>query len=446
MTLRLHTQVGIIGAGPAGLVAAAVLGKAGIDHLVLEHQSREHIEQRARAGLLEHRTVEYLRALGLADRLVAEGRRSGWSDFQVLGRRIRLDYAGLTGGYQHWVYPQQLLVRDLGAALAAVGQAPLYSRTAREVTGLTGRRPVIVCDDVEIECDWVIGCDGFQGFTRGLLPTGAGFPQAAALRYPYDTLTLLAEVDRPAEGVVYAVAEAGFAGMMPRTPEVSRFYLQCVNGEGPADWPAERIREQLCDRLADGGTEPPRIGAVSEVRTLLMRSHVSGSLRHGRLLLAGDSAHLLTPFGGKGANLAIADAADLTHALIRHYHDGDDRELDTYSERRLRDIWRVQEFSDQLLRLVLLPPEQTGPDARRFALRLKLAAIERVTQPGPHGAAFAHQYVGSGADTDTARIPAYGDRIDSPRAPAGSEGPAAQHVHTHDQQTDPDVHAAHTTG
>lgn len=398
MGRRIRTQVGIVGAGPAGLVASYALGRAGIDHLVLERQSREHVEGRARAGLLEHRTVAYLSGQGLADRLVAEGRRTGWSDFQVLGRRIRLDYAGLTGGYQHWVYPQQSLIRDLNAELAAAGRTPLYSHTVREVTGLTGPAARIVCDDVEIECDYVIGCDGFQGLSRTLLPTGSGYPPHASLRYPYEALTLIAEVDEPAEGVVYAVNAEGFAGMMPRTPEISRFYLQCAPGEGPADWPAERIREQVAVRLGGGVAKPPCIGTVTEVRTLLMRSHVAGSLRHGRLLLAGDAAHLLTPFGGKGANLAIADIADLTQALIRHYHDHDDQELDTYSQRRLREIWRVQEFSDRLLRLVHLPPDSADPVEQLFALQLRLAAIERITGPGPHGEAFAHQYVGTGTE------------------------------------------------
>lgn len=392
----MRTQVGIVGAGPAGLVAAAVLGSAGIDHVVVERRPREHIERRARAGLLEHRTVAYLASQGLAGRLMAEGRRAGWSDFRLPGHRMRLDYAALTGGYRHWVYPQQLLVRDLCDTVTAAGRAPLFSRTVQEVTGLLGPLARIVCEDLEIDCDFVIGADGHRGIARTLLPDGPAAPRPAAVRYPYGTLTMLAEVDRPAEGVLYAIGPDGFAGMMPRGPGISRFHLQVAPGDTPADWPAARIREHLTRRLGGAGTGAPRIGALTEVGPLLMRSHIAGSLRYGRLLLAGDAAHLLTPFGGKGANLAIADVAALTRALIAHYRDGDDAELDAYSEARLREIWQVQDFSDRLLRLVMLPEGDADPAERRFALGLKRTSLERITQG--HDIAFAHRYVGSGLD------------------------------------------------
>ncbi|MEW2621331.1 FAD-dependent monooxygenase [Streptomyces sp. NPDC048106] len=399
MQQRVRTQVAVVGAGPAGLVTAAVLGQAGIDHVVLERRSREHIEQRGRAGVLEHRTVEYLKAYGLADRLLLEGRRAGWSDFQVPGLRLRMDYAALTGGCHHWVYPQQFLVRDLCDVLAAAGRPPLFSRPVREVTGLQGPSPRVVCDGLEVDCDFVIGCDGHQGVTRTLLPDtgpdGAPAPPAS-IRFPYETLTLLAEVDRPAEGVVYTISEHGFAGMMPRTSSISRFYLQIAQGETPADWPDSRIREELTRRLATAGEDLcPSIGKLSDIGTLLMRGHIPGTLRHGRLLLAGDAAHIITPFGAKGANLAVADVADLTRALITYYRQGDERPLDTYSERRLREIWQVQEFSHRLMGLVMMDPHVTDPVARRFALGLKRAGLHRITH-GPDAAPFAHAYVGSG--------------------------------------------------
>ncbi|WP_326598193.1 4-hydroxybenzoate 3-monooxygenase [Streptomyces sp. NBC_01803] len=402
---RLRTQVGIIGAGPAGLVLANLLSRAGVACRVVERQSREHVEHRPRAGLLEHRVVAALRRDGLADRLLADGVRHGWCAFRCLGRDVRVDYGALSGGRRHWVYPQQFLVRDLIATLTGgAGPPPMFSKTVRAVEDVTTHRPRLVCDGIEIECEYVVGCDGFRGASRAALP--AVRHRVFRRRYPYDWLTVLAEVDRPAEGVVYAVHPDGFAGIMPRTSRLSRFYLQCAPGDTADDWPAHRIHEQLRARLAP----LPDIAGFPDVHVLRMRSSVTEPLRHGRLLLAGDAAHVLTPSGAKGMNLAIADAIALAGALLRRYRDGDRGALDAYSARRLPQIWRAQEFSDRLLRLLHLPPGKDG-DAG-FSLRLRLAAIERLGRPGPHAAAFAHDYVGSGA-----REP------ESPDAPHAAEGP-----------------------
>ncbi|MDT0342001.1 4-hydroxybenzoate 3-monooxygenase [Streptomyces litchfieldiae] len=387
---RLRTQVAIIGAGPAGLVLADLLHRAGVDFLVVERRSREHVETRPRAGLLEHRVVETLRRHGLAGRLLAEGVRHGWCDFRCLGRSVRVDYGALSGGLRHWVYPQQLLVRDLIAQLERAGRAPLFGTAVRALSEVTGPRPRVLCDGLEIACDHVIGADGFRGVSRAALPPGH---RVLHRRYPYDWLTVQAEVDRPVAGVVYAVSPDGFAGMMPRTSRLARFYLQCAPGDTPERWPAGRVREQLAARL---GEELPRIGDLLEVRVLRMRGSVTEPPRHGRLLLAGDAAHLLTPSGAKGMNLAIADAVDLADALVRHHRDGDDAALDGYARRRLAEVWRVQEFSDRLLRLLHLPAD--AGDDPRFALRLRLAAFQRLAEPGPHATAFAHAYVGSGAE------------------------------------------------
>jgi p-hydroxybenzoate 3-monooxygenase len=393
---RLRTQVVIIGAGPAGLVLGGLLHRAGVDCRIVERRSRAHVETRSRAGLLEHRTVETLRRHGMADRLLAEGVRHGWCEFRAPGRAVRVDYGRLSGGLRHWVYPQQHLVRDLIAALVRDGLPPLFGTAVHGLSGLNGPRARVRCaDGLEIDCDHVVGCDGFRGVSRTALPAGH---RVALRRYPYDWVAVLAEVDRPADCVVYALSADGFAGMMPRTPHLSRFYLQCPPGETPGHWPAARIRAELRARL---GTRLPALGGIPEVRVLRMLSSVTEPPQYGRLLLAGDAAHLLTPSGAKGMNLAIADAAELAHALIRHHRRGVAGALVGHARRRRDEIRRVQEFSDRLLRLLHLPAGRAGEGDPPGALRPRMAAIERLAEPGPHAAAFAHAYVGSGTEEGT---------------------------------------------
>ncbi|ONK12670.1 4-hydroxybenzoate 3-monooxygenase [Streptomyces sp. MP131-18] len=392
---RLRTQVAIIGAGPAGLVLANLLTRAGVECLVVERRSRAYVESRARAGLIEHRTVAALRRHGLADGLLAAGARHTWCDFLCLGRTYRVDYGAHSGGRAHLVYPQQLLVRDLIAELTARGGAPLFSTAVAAMPDVTADRPRLAATGasgpVEIDCEHIVGCDGHRGVSRTALPATA---RVTTRRYPYDWLTVLAEVDRPAEGIVYGISADGFAGMMPRTAHLSRFYLQCPPGEKPQAWPARRIHAELRARLAPAGL--PRIGGFPEVRVLGMHSSVTEPVRHGRLLLAGDAAHVVTPSGAKGMNLAIADAVDLADALIRHHLGRDPAPLAGHGARRLPEIWRVQEFSDRLLRLLHLSADEAADP--RFALSLRRAALERLSAPGPDAAAFAHSYAGSGVE------------------------------------------------
>ncbi|MFR9725645.1 FAD-dependent monooxygenase [Streptomyces sp. MS19] len=384
----LRTQVGIIGAGPAGLVLANLLTAAGIDCVVLERHSRARVERRARAGLVEQRTVRLLRDHGLAGRLLSDGSPHGWCDFLCLGRVIRLDYAALSGA-RHWVYPQQLLVRDLLASLDAAGRPPLFECSAVAVEDIHGPRATIRCEDgPTVVCDHVVGADGPQGLSRAALSPAA---TPYRRRYPYDWLAILAEVDRPVPGVVYGLHADGFAGMMPRSPRLARFYLQCPPGDTPAAWPAPRILAALRRRL--NGAHLPRIGALTETRMLRMRADVTEPMARGRLLLAGDAAHVLTPSGAKGMNLAIADAADLADALTRG-----PAALEGYSARRLPDVWRTQEFSDRLLGLLHLPAGSENAADPRFGLRLRLATLERLAVPGPFSVAFAHAYAGSGEE------------------------------------------------
>ncbi|KNB50486.1 FAD-dependent monooxygenase [Streptomyces caatingaensis] len=388
----VRTQVAIAGAGPAGLVLACVLLRAGIAVEIVERQPRETVEQRARAGMVEHRVVEYLRAHRLADGLLAHGVRHGWCDFLIPGERLRLDYAARAGGAAHWVYPQQYLVRDLVAALETAGGRPYFARPVTAVHAPAGERPALRCPGLVVEADYLVGCDGPHGVTREALP--AALRDDASHRYPYDWLTVLAEVDRPVDGVVYGVHRRGFAGIMPRTARLARCYLQIPAGDSAADWPRERVRAELGTRLLTPHGALPRVGRLTDTGVLRMRSTISQRLCHGRVFIAGDAAHLLAPAGAKGMNAAVADAADLADALVRHYQDRDDAPLAGYSARRLHHIWRVQEFADRFLDL--LNTARPDGDDGRFGLHLKRERIRRLTEDGPFGTDFAHQYAGTG--------------------------------------------------
>ncbi|RKN45598.1 FAD-dependent monooxygenase [Streptomyces hoynatensis] len=392
-----RVEVAVAGAGPAGLVLANVLRRAGIEVAVWERFSAAHLERRARAGLLEHRIAGYLRAQGLATGLDARGSRHGWCEFACLGRLVRVDYRALTGGAGHWVYPQQELVGDLLAELARAGgparlESPVLG-VGRDGTG----RPVLRVAEGGAErtygCEYLVGCDGAHGIVAECFP-----PQARRVvrrRYPYDWLTVLAEVSRPVEGVRYALHESGFAGMMPRAGTVGRLYLQVPPEDDPARWPAERVQAELAARLRPAPGDP-RVLRLLETGVVRLHARVRGRLRHGRVFLAGDAAHLLTPSGAKGLNLAVADAADLADALIRALRRGDPSALDGYEARRLRETWRMQEFSDRLLGLLHLPREAAEPAEREFGLRLRLAHLRGLAEPGPRAVDFARDYAGAG--------------------------------------------------
>ncbi|WP_320784285.1 FAD-dependent monooxygenase [Streptomyces sp. CRN 30] len=392
MTLRLSAQVGIVGAGPAGLVAACVLARAGVDVCLLEKETREAVERRARAGLVEHRVAEYLDGRRLADGLRTHGVRHGWCDMVCEGERLRVDYAALSGGFGHWVYPQQALVRDLVTRSEAAGCRPRFGRAVHAVTDVADR-PRLVGEGLEVRCDYVLCCDGPHSLAERLAPgTARGF------RYPYDWLTALVEVDRPVEGVVYVVHPDGFAGLMPRTGHRARLYLQVPCADRADHWNPERVRSAFRSRSGPVADGLPALGAVLETGVLRMRGMVRDRAEAGRVLFAGDAAHVLTPSGAKGLNLAVADAADAAHSLIDRIRHGSGAALAGYARRRAAEAWQVQEFSDRLLTLLHLP-EPAGSDPR-FPLRLRRERMGHLGRPGPQAAAFAHWYAGSGRAPD----------------------------------------------
>ncbi|MDH6114903.1 p-hydroxybenzoate 3-monooxygenase [Kitasatospora sp. MAP12-15] len=407
--MRLRTQVGIIGAGPAGLVLANVLQQAGIECVVVERHTRAHVEARARAGVIEHRTADFLARHGLADQLLAQGGRHSSCEFRYRGERFSVPYAELSGGRAHHVYPQQFLVRDLIASFLGAGGTLLFSHPVVGVAGLDSGRAVLRCeptaggeggegggaDDgpgepLDLDCEFVAGCDGFYGAARASVPTGR--LQAYSKQHEFGWLAILAEVPPSTEEIIYALHEEGFAGHMLRTPSVSRFYLQCPIGDAVENWPEARIWATLRRRLAVDGWEL-KTGPITETSVLDMRSFVVEPMQYGRLFLVGDAAHIITPAGGKGMNLAIADAAELARGLVAHYSGAGSRLLDGYSAARLPEVWRAQEFSHWLLHLTH-SPSGGGSDAP-FMHRMQLSRLAHLRDSLSGAQLFAEGYVGS---------------------------------------------------
>jgi p-hydroxybenzoate 3-monooxygenase len=386
----VRTQVGIVGAGPAGLTLARLLENAGIESVILEARSREYCEARIRAGVLEQGTVDLLREAGVGERMDREGLVHHGISLQFDGERHRVPMSDLTGGRTILVYGQTEVVKDLIAARLESGPPLLFEAEGLAVEGLDGDRPVLRFRrdgvDSELECDVIAGCDGFHGICRQAIPADA--LREFSREYPYGWLGILAAVEPSIDELVYSHTENGFALLSLRSPTLSRYYLQCAPDEDLSGWPDDRIWEELQARTAvDGWTLAE--GPIVEKGVTGMRSYVCEPLRHGRLFLAGDAAHIVPPTGAKGLNLAIQDVRLLGEALVRYYESGDERLLDGYSDACLRRVWRAEHFSWWMTTMLHLPP---GSDA--FDLRLQRSQLRYVTTSQAQATALAENYVG----------------------------------------------------
>jgi len=389
-----RTQVGIVGAGPAGLVLAHLLGERGIESVVLERHTRDYIEHRVRAGLLEHRTVELLREHGLGGRMLELGQVHRGTELRFDGQRHRIPYSDLYGGRTMLVYPQQELVADLVRLRLAADGEIVFEADDVALHDIESERPSLTYRENgachELECGFIAGCDGFHGVSRPSIPPGALTTYGFEL--PFAWLGIIAAVAPSTSEIIYALHERGFAGHMLRTNEISRFYLQVEPDDDIANWPDDRIWFELRTRFATNDGWTLREGPILEKSITDMRSFIAEPMRHGRLFLAGDAAHIVPPSGAKGMNLAISDARVLSEALAAWYGSGSTALLDSYSETCLRRVWRVQEFSNWMSWMIHKIPDGV-PDAS-FRRRLQRAQLEYLTTSPSAAASFAENYVG----------------------------------------------------
>jgi len=385
----MRTQVGIVGAGPAGLTLAHLLHLEGIDSVVLEDRGREYVEARIRAGVLEQGTVDLLRATGVGERMDREGIVHRGVYMQFDGERHHLDFRALTGR-SIVIYGQTEVVKDLIVARLATDR-PLYFEVG-DVTihELETDRPRIRFrhDGAahELECDVIAGCDGFHGVCRPSIPAGllTGFSR----EYPFGWLGILAQAPVSSDELVYAHNERGFALLSLRTPELGRLYIQCRPDENLAEWPDERVWEELQARLGLPGWTLAE-GPVLEKGVTGMRSYVAEPMQFGNLFLAGDAAHIVPPTGAKGLNLAISDVRVLAEALVDWYRTGSRAALDGYSERCLRRVWRCEHFSWWMTSML-----HRSPGADPFELKLQLSQLRYVTSSEAAMRSLAENYVG----------------------------------------------------
>ncbi|MFF3929971.1 4-hydroxybenzoate 3-monooxygenase [Streptomyces hirsutus] len=386
----------VVGAGPAGLTVGNILRAAGAECLVLETESRQFVERRPRAGVIEEWAVRGLERRGLARNLLDRAELHTACEFRFEGERHRLPYQELTGSH-HWVYPQPSLVTDLVREYADVrsGQIRFGVRDVR-LHDLDGDRPSVsyTCPETGgrqvVECSFVAGCDGARGATRAALPP----ERARVARHDYGIgwLALLAEAPPAGDSVLFGCHPDGFAGQMPRSPEVTRYYLQCPPGDDPTGWPHERVWTELRRRLGAAGAPPPVEGPLIEKRVLDMHDYVTEPMAFGRLFLAGDAAHLVAPIAAKGMNLALHDAFLLGDALTAHLTSGDDSGLAGYSQACLRRVWDYQEFSQWLSELY-----HGTAAGEPFRTGTTLARLRRLFTSRAAAAAFAEQYLGTAA-------------------------------------------------
>lgn len=385
----MRTQVGIVGAGPAGLMLAILLHREGIECVVLEARDREYVEKRVRAGLLEQNTVDLLHELGVADRLDREGLEHNGIYLRYHGKNHYVNMAGLTGRHIT-IYGQQEVVKDLTQALLDQGVTILFEVSDVALLDIETDHPRITYEHAgttdELTCDAIAGCDGFHGVSR---PTIAEHLTEYDYVYGFGWLGILAEAHPATDELIYAWHEDGFALYTMRSQKISRLYLQVDADDDVGNWPDDRIWSELGTRLGDVNT-----GTIFDKGITPMRSYVAEPMQRGRLFLAGDSAHIVPPTGAKGLNLAVNDVRLLAPALRDLIREGNAERAEGYTRAALRRVWRAQDFSNYMTQM--LHDLGGGP----FQRRMQLARLEYVERSEAAARSLAENYVGLPAEPD----------------------------------------------
>jgi p-hydroxybenzoate 3-monooxygenase len=386
----MRTQVGIVGAGPAGLMLSHLLRLLGIESMVLESRSREEIESTVRAGVLEQGTVDLLDRTGVGARMRREGAVHHGINLRFAGRTHRIDLRELTGGRSIMLYAQHEVIKDLVKARLDAGGEILFQVEDVSLQGIADGPRIRFRhggEAKEIACDVVAGCDGFHGVCRPSIPEAERSEYRHV--YPFGWFGILTRAPPSSDELIYARHERGFALLSTRSPQIQRLYFQCRPDEDPARWPDERIWEELHARLASAEGWRLVEGPILQKDVIAMRSFVVEPMRYGRLFLAGDAAHIVPPTGAKGMNLAISDVLVLSRALDEYFRTGQTALLDRYSATCLRRVWRAQRFSRWMTSLT---HRDEADD--EFTRQLQLAELEYLTSSRAASMALAENYVG----------------------------------------------------
>lgn len=386
----MRTQVAIVGAGPAGLMLAHLLHLEGIDSIVLEARSRSYVEGRVRAGILEQGTMDLLVASGVGERMQREGMLHRGVELAFDGARHRLDFVELTGRAIS-VYAQHEVVKDLVAARIATGRPLLFEAAAEALHDVAGPRPQVTFvqegRSQTIDCDFIAGCDGFHGVCRQAIPEGVLTTYEQV--YPFGWLGILAQAAPASDELIYAHHERGFALFSMRSNEITRLYLQCAPDEDAQRWSDAEVWDELARRFEEAAGWRPNVGPILQKGVTAMRGMLVDPMQYGRLMLAGDAAHIVPPTGAKGLNLAVADVHVMARALVEHYREASTAGLASYSSTCLDRVWKVERFSAWMTSLLHRYEDHTP-----FQHGLQLAELRYVSSSRAAATALAENYVG----------------------------------------------------